>query len=238
MSDPATRQVAEDVAADTTDRSLKTLDPEGSDLPPLREFNVFATFDDTSTAREALVALERRGIDGREISLLALHDDSEADQADVDITDDGDIKGTGSTVEIDLRQRDELAATGDHDAEVMGEHMTHVAKGAGIGAIAGGLGTAAVLLAIPGVGVAVGAGILGAAAGGAFAGTGVGAFAGAVTSTPAAKGWQHAVADLDHGRVVVGVHSVESERHNEALGVLAGQGAISVRELDSQGEPL
>lgn len=238
MSDSATRRAAEEVAGDTTDRPLKTLDPEGSDLPPLREFNVFATFANTDDARGAMVALERRGIDGREISLLALHDDPDAAAADVDVAHDGDIADTGSTGDIDLRERSDLAATGDHDADVMAEHMSHVIKGAGIGAIAGGLGTTAVLLAIPGVGLAVGAGLLGAAAGGAFAGTGVGAFAGAITTTPAAKGWQHAVADLDHGRVVVGVHTEHSKHHNEALGVLAGQGAISVREVDAEGNPL
>lgn len=242
MSDPDprpdTRNIAEDLARDTTDRSLQTLDPAGSDLPPLREYNVFATFADAKDARGAIVALERRGIDGREISLLAMHDESESDAHDPDVAHDGDISDTGSTGDIDLRDRGDLAATGSHDAEVMGEHMNHVVKGAGIGAIAGGLGTTAVLLAIPGVGLAVGAGLLGAAAGGAFAGTGVGALAGAFTTTPAAKGWQHAVADLDHGRVVVGVHTEQSKRHNDALGVLAGAGAISVRELDAEGEPL
>ncbi len=225
------------MAGETTDRSLQVLDPEGSDLPPLREFNVFATFSDTDAARHAIVSLERRGIDGREISLLALHDDPEAAARDADVTEDGDIEGTGSAGEIDLRHKSDLAATGTHDSEVLGEHMTHVVKGAGIGAIAGGLGTAAILLAIPGAGIVMGAGLLGAAAGGAFAGTGVGAFAGAVTTTPAAKGWQHAVADLDHGRVVVGVHSTDAKNHDKALGVLAAAEPISIRELDSHGEP-
>lgn len=237
MSDRATRRAAEQIAGDTTDRWLQTLDPAGSHLPPLREFNVFATFPDTETARNAIVALERRGIDGSEISLLALHDDPEAAAKDVDATDDGEPSDAGSTGDIDRRQRSDLAAAGEHEAEVMGEHMTHVAKGAGIGALAGGLGTAAVLLAIPGVGVAVGAGILGAAAGGAFAGTSIGAFAGAVTST-AANGWQHAVADLDHGRVVVGVHPTEAKHRDKALSVLAAAEPISIRELDSDGAPL
>lgn len=220
MSDPATRRVAESIADDTTAGQLTTIDPEGSDLPPLRTYNVFATFADAAAARQAIVDLERKGIDGREISALALQGE------------DADPRQT------DLREADELDATGAHDGEVMAEHMSHVVKGAGIGAVAGALGTAAVVLAIPGVGAAIGAGIIGAAAGGAFAGTGVGGFAGAVTSTPAAKGWQHAVADLDNGRVVIGVHTTEANHHDEALSVLASAEPISIREIDADGEPV
>lgn len=216
MSDPDIRHAAEEVADDTTSQDLEPAAPEATDLPPLRSYNVFATFDDAEAARESIIDLERTGIDAADVSALVL------DTAD----------------EVDLRDGAELQATGDHDADVMETHVVDVAKGGGIGAVAGALGSAAVTLAIPGVGAAIGAGILAVSAGGAMAGAGVGAFAGAVTGTPASKGWERAIADLQDGRVVVGVHSNEAEHHNEAMSVLANAGAISVRELDDQGEPV
>jgi hypothetical protein len=111
-------------------------------------------------------------------------------------------------------------------------------RGAAFGAVAGALGGTAVALAIPGVGAALGAGVLAVAAGGAVAGTGVGGFAGAVSSTPASRGWEQAFIDLDDGRIVIGVHSDDPDTHDKALSILANSHALSIRQLDADGQPI
>src|SRR5688500_14170081 len=42
------------------------------ELPPFREFNAVASFDSSEEAREALLALERAGLDGSQLSFLGL----------------------------------------------------------------------------------------------------------------------------------------------------------------------
>jgi hypothetical protein len=216
MSDPHARHVAEDVAEATTSDDLEAVAPERSDLPPLRDMNAFATFDAADPAQEAVVALERAGIDGTHISALAL-----------DSADDVD-RGAEST----------RAATAEHDAEILREVGSDVGRGAAFGAVAGALGGTAVALAIPGVGAAIGAGVLAVAAGGAVAGTGVGGFAGAVSNTPASRGWEQALIDLDDGRIVIGVHSDDPGTHDTALSVLTNSHALSIRQLDADGQPI
>jgi hypothetical protein len=213
---PETEDVIEDVAEQTTDEDLQAVAPERTDLPNLEPYNVFATYDDPDLASEAVVTLERAGIDGTNISALAL------DRAED--TTPGDASAQGATM--------------DRDREVVEELRGDVGKGAGIGAVAGALGGTAIALAIPGVGTALGAGILAVAAGGAMAGTGVGGFAGAVSSTPATPGWEQALIDLDHGRVVIGVHSADDEAHAKAVDALSDTGAMSVRSLDANGDAL
>src|SRR5437016_7765152 len=96
----------------------------------LSQFNVVATYPDMDTARKALKALERAGVDGDDISLLGR-------QADV------------VAAEEDTRER---------DAHLTGDVTKKVAEGGAIGTVAGAVvGTVAFL--IPGVGPGIGAGI-------------------------------------------------------------------------------
>lgn len=206
----------EAVAEETTRDDLAAVAPERVDLPPLQSLNVFATYAEPERAREAIVSLERQGIEANNISALAL------DTAD-DVT-----PGHEST----------RVTTVDKDSELLGEVGSDVGKGAAMGAVAGALGSTAIALAIPGVGAALGAGILAITAGGAMAGTGVGGFAGAVATTPATRAWEQALIDLDDGRVVVGVHTDDREVFGSACSVLSDSGALSVRQLDPEGNPV
>ncbi len=212
---PETDDVAEDLAEATTDEDLEPVAPERTELPSLSAFNVFATYDDSDKAGDAILALERAGIDGTHISALALDD--------ADSTDPGDE----STRDATVRQ----------DSEMLSEVGSDVGRGAAIGAVAGALGGTAIAIAIPGVGTALGAGILAVTAGGAVAGTGVGGFAGAVSGTPASPGWEQALLDLDDGRVVVGVHHDDREVFDSAVETFDGTGALSVRTVDPDGQP-
>ena len=212
---PETDDVAEDLAEATTDEDLEPVAPERTELPSLSAFNVFATYDDSDKAGDAILALERAGIDGTHISALALDD--------ADSTDPGDE----STRDATVRQ----------DSEMLSEVGSDVGRGAAIGAVAGALGGTAIAIAIPGVGTALGAGILAVTAGGAVAGTGVGGFAGAVSGTPASPGWEQALLDLDDGRIVVGVHHDDREVFDSAVETFDGTGALSVRTVDPDGQP-
>ena len=122
-------------AADTT------LVPDGAEraeLPPLRHHNAFARFDESEPARDLIVAMERAGIDGRHISAVELSDAAEVD-------------GSGTDVE---RERE---AGIEEDAAFVHEVVADGAKGGALGAVLGAVGGTAVALAIPGVGLAVGA---------------------------------------------------------------------------------
>ena len=59
--------VAADVVGDT-----HALAPVEAELPPFAEYNLIGKFEEPSKARDAIVALERAGIDGSKISYLAL----------------------------------------------------------------------------------------------------------------------------------------------------------------------
>jgi hypothetical protein len=216
VSDPDARDAAEAAAEETTAEDLDPVAPERSDLPPLQSYNVFATFDEGEAARDAIVAVERTGIEANNISALAL-----------DASD-----------EVEPGKESAMVTTVDKDSEMLSDVGSDVGRGAAIGAVAGALGSTAVALAIPGVGAALGAGILAITAGGAMAGTGVGGFAGAVSTTPASRGWEQALIDLDAGRVVVGVHTDDREVFEQACSVLSDAGALSVRQFDADGEPV
>lgn len=210
-----TERVAEDVAGETSDDTVDAVAPERSELPPLAALNAFATYDDPQRARDAVLSLERAGIDGANISALALDTTGGAEA--------GDESTMGATVE--------------RDRDVLGKVGSDVGHGAAIGAVAGALGGAAIAVAVPGVGTVLGAGMLAIAAGGAAAGTSVGGFAGAVAGTPSSPGWEQALIDLDDGRVVVGAHHDDRESHDAAVAALEGTGALSLRCVDPDGQP-
>lgn len=212
MPDQDPLHAAEQTATDP--ELTPVTDPERSELPPLRHYNAFAAFSDHGAARDALLALERQGIDGHDISALAL------------------TRGTPAGDDQDAARR----AANEEDAAMVKEVGAEGLKGGTIGAALGALGGAAVTVAIPGVGVAIGAGILAAAAGGAVAGAGVGGFAGALSQTPASRSWERALVEVGDGEIVVGVHTDDRETYDLGLGVLRDAGARNVRSVDEDGE--
>jgi hypothetical protein len=204
--------------ASAADTNLEPDAAERSDLPPLREFNAFARFDDPDRARELILTLERSGIDGRHISAVELSPRSDGAR------DGGMAPEREEAMEEDVAMVHELSVEGT--------------KGGAIGAVIGAIGGTAVALAIPGVGAAIGAGILAVAGGGAVAGAGVGAFAGAVSHTPASRSWQRALVDVDHGEIVVGLHSDQRDIFDRGVEIMSDASPRTLRRLDNDGEPL
>ena len=207
-------------AAAADDSALVPTAAERSELPPLRTFNAFARFDDSEPARELMLSLEGANIDGRFISAVEL---TEAGSADVDHDADTDAERE-EAFEEDVALLHEIGADG--------------AKGTLVGGVLGAIGGTVVALAIPGVGLAVGAGILAITGGGAVAGAGVGAFAGAVSHTPASRSWHRALVDVEHGQIVIGLHTDERELFDMGVEIMGDASPISLRLLDQQGEPL
>ena len=112
-----------------------------ADLPPFGTFNAVAAFSDSTAAREALLKLERAGIDGSKLSFLGL--------------DGSDQTLDERTSELDHAQTSFVARG--------------TAKGGSLGTV-GGAAVGGALMLIPGIGPVVGAGVLGAALGGGFFG--------------------------------------------------------------------
>lgn len=112
-------------------------------LPPLRAYNVVATFDGSGAARDALVRLERQDYGEEALSFLALEPEPHDQPADVREADNETISELG----------------GD------------AAKGAATGGVIAAAGAGAAML-LPGIGTVVGVGaLLGATAfGGALGG--------------------------------------------------------------------
>lgn len=175
------------------------------------EHNVVGTFDGLGSARGAVLALERAGVDGREISLLAPH------------RDDEEVTGHEAS-ERDLDVADDLAV--------------RAGAGGAAGAVVGGL-LGAAAFAIPGVGPVVGAGIWAAAGGGALGGAAAGGMAAAVRSAGLSGAWEASYASaLEGGRAVVAVHASDDEAAKRAASVLAERGADNVSHLDREGNPV
>lgn len=214
MTDQDPRHAAED----TGDRDLAAV--ERGELPPLRSFNAFASFDDGDDARGLILALERAGIDGRYLSAVELSDEVPT----------GTIRSTDLSAERDATVEEDNAAL--HQIGVEG------AKGGALGAVLGAMGGTVVALAIPGIGTAMGAGILAVTAGGAAAGAGVGTFAGAVANTPATRSWERALVDIKRGQIVVGVHADDVEVFDTAMHLIADSSPRQVRRLDRDGKVL
>lgn len=201
---------------------------ERGELPPLRQYNAIAVFDDGDAARHLILELERSGIDGRYISAVELTREDETERT-VEGTPDHEA-GPDPAVQHQEALDEDVALV--HDLGLEG------AKGGVIGGVLGALGGTAVALAIPGVGLALGAGILGVAAGGAVAGSGVGVFAGAVSHTPASRSWERALVEFGHGELAVGLHTDEAEVFEQGYAIMEEAGARRLRKVDHEGELL
>lgn len=173
------------------------------------DHNVLAVFPDADAARDAMVTLERGGIEAKDISLLARKDG-----------DDGE-----GTVR-------------EGDRELTADVGKRVATGAAVGGAGGGLAgliAGAAAFAIPGIGPVVGAGIWGATLGGAVAGTAVGGVVGGISGLGMGEAWEATYSEVENGRVVVGVHAEDSAVVDRGARLLKESGGEVVGRFDAEG---
>jgi hypothetical protein len=176
----------------------------------LREHNVVATFPDMGTARSAMKEVSQSGIDANNVSLLG----REAEE---------------NAVANDTRER---------DFEVVGDIGKKTAEGAAVGGVVGSAIAGAAAFLIPGVGPVVGVGIWAAAAGGALAGGTVGGMVGGISALPLNEDWELTYEDsVRKGRVLVAVHTNDSDEAEQAAKIFEDGSAENVQRLDSEGRP-
>ena len=176
----------------------------------LAQHNVVATFPDMDTARKAMDALGRAGIEAEDISLLG----QSAEEARSD---------------PDTRLRD-LDAT----ADIAKRAGAGAAAGGAVGALAG-----AAAFVIPGVGPVIGMGLLAAAAGGTVAGASVGGMVGGVAGLSLEDDWDLTFQEsLRAGRVLLAVHAVDKDDVDKAAKVMEGEGADQLEWIDAEGRKI
>jgi hypothetical protein len=163
-----------------------------ADLPPFAEFNAVAAFSEASAAREALLMLERAGIDGSKLSFLGL--------------DTSDQTLDERTSELDHAQTSFVARG--------------TAKGGSLGTVGGAVVGGALML-IPGIGPVVGAGVLGAALGGGFFGGVLGGIWGGFNRMGASTAWEETFHEIHDGLTLVGVHTDDKAEFDRARDLLA-----------------
>ncbi len=182
----------------------------------LAAFNIVATYQDLEQAREAILAVQRAGINADDISVL------------------------GRQIEEarDVSERDASAS----ETGVMADVTKAAVKGTAAGVAAGGaLGFLAGALAfgIPGIGPVLGTGIWAATIGGATLGGGVGAHLGGVAALSESEEWTLTYQDeLRSGHVLVAVHAEERGAHDRAVEALRKNDPVNLEEFDEQGQRL
>jgi hypothetical protein len=172
--------------------------------------NVVAVFPGMDAGRKAIDALERGGIEAAEISLLGPGAEEAAEHTD----------------------------TRERDAGVARRVGTRVTLGAAAGGTTGGLagflaGLAA--FAIPGAGPVVGAGVWAATIGGAVAGGTVGGVIGGYSAVDMNEAYELTYESVRAGRVLVGVHSDDSDHVDKGEGILRKLDPLSVDHFDARG---
>ena len=168
--------VAEEMGAPTTvpDSGQSTQ----AELPPFAAYNAIATFDTSEEAREAILDLERAGLDGSQLSFLAL-----------------------DSSEQSLEER-----ASELDEEQISFVARGTAKGGSLGSV-GGAAIGGAIMLIPGIGTVVGAGVLGAALGGGFFGGVLGGIWGGFNRMGASAAWEETFHHIESGMALVGVHT-------------------------------
>lgn len=176
----------------------------------LSAYNVIASFRDRELAQDAITALESAGFAESDLSLLG---------QPLEEVEPGDEKGPGEPIG--------------------GGVGKHIASGGATGGLAGGvlgaLATAAVA-AIPGVGMVAGTGALIGAVAGAGAGSTVGAIIEGESALRSDHSWTQAFDAIKEGAVIVGVHTHDAGRIDEAVRVLEGQDPMELHRVNSSGE--
>lgn len=180
----------------------------------LAQHNVVAAFRDMELASDAIGRLRQAGFPDQDISILG-------------------------------RPADEVDVPSEHE---VGEPLpggegviTHVfAGGAGGGAIGAVLGAAggAAVAAIPGVGLAVGVGALLGAIGAGGAGATVGSILEGESALRSDASWGQTFQAIKEGATVVGVHTDDLGRVEEAERLLAELDPMQVVRVNEQGHEI
>ena len=182
----------------------------------LGTYNVVAAFGSLDQARQALLDLERSGIEAANISVLG--------------------KGAENAEDISAHH------TGAADTGIMGDTMKGAAIGGATGIAAGGIAgflAGALAFAIPGVGPAIGTGIWLSTVGGAVLGGGLGGYWGILSNLPANPDADFTYEEaFQSGKVLVAVHSEDPAELEKARGVLKQAGPLRMDAHDAEGRPL
>jgi hypothetical protein len=162
---------------------------------------VVSVFESPTKAREAIVALERAGVDGSKISYLALdRPDAEHPIADAEV-DAGELRQIGRST----------------------------AKGIALGCVVGAVFAIAFML-ISGVAPEEGWASVGVALGGAAAGGIVGGIWGAFSNMAEGPAWDGTFVALTDGVAIVGVHTNERRGLERAIAVLPPESHLFDRD--------
>lgn len=171
---------------------------------------VVATLPDLESARAALMALERSGIDGERISIV----------------------GRPAELAAALAAHDTSAA----DTGVLGDVAKATVAGGAAGTVAGGLAgflAGAAAFAIPGVGPVIGTGVWVATAGGATLGSILGVITG-VASIPNSEDWELTYQTaLSEGRALVAVHPKDADEADRAVETLRRLDPVMLDRYDA-----
>jgi hypothetical protein len=164
-----------------------------AELPPFAQYNAVAAYEDAASAREAILSVERAGIDASKLAFLAI-DSSE------------------QTIE---------ERTSELDHQEVSFVARGTAKGGSLGTV-GGAAVGGALMLIPGVGPLVGAGVLGAALGGGFFGGVIGGIWGGFNRMGESAAWDETFHDIERGLALVGVHTDDRDEFERACRALKG----------------
>ncbi|MFN0092827.1 MAG: hypothetical protein ACKVWR_21540 [Acidimicrobiales bacterium] len=208
---PDLTDVADQVMAEDAEVVSRT-----ADLPAFSTYNVVAAFEGLEEGRDALVALERAGIDGSKLAFLALDAASHPPAPE---------------------QSAEQPEAGHDDEEMSGQVAKNAFAGMAVGAPVGALALAGAAALIPGVGPILGAGVLGAAAGGGALGAWLGGLWGGYSKLPVSSAWEETFTEVRDGRAMVGVHTTDASEAAAAYEVLRDAGAVRLRSFDGEGRP-
>jgi hypothetical protein len=179
---------------------------QNADLHTLAAHNVVAAFEDAAKARSALDALRQQGFADDELSFVS--------------RDPGAAPVEGESFEESADVSDRL----------VGGATKGGLAGGGIGGLAGFL-AGALAFGIPGIGPAVGAGIWIATGAGAAAGATAGGLIGGFSNI-----WDMRYRDMVRdGRVLLGAHSDDEARANEAYAVLLEFHPVHLAHFDTDG---
>ena len=184
--------IVEQMDADVTDAG--DTQSTQAELPPFATYNAVAIFDTAEAAREALLSLERAGIDGSQLSFLGV----DSDEQSLD----------ERSAELD-RQQTSFVARG-------------TAKGGSLGSV-GGAAVGGAIMLIPGIGPIVGAGVLGAALGGGFFGGVLGGIWGGFNRMGASAAWEETFHHIERGMALVGVHTDDRDELQRACALLPAE---------------
>lgn len=174
---------------------------------------MIATYPNLESARDAITALERAGVEASTISLLGR-------EAELAHASSGE---------------DTMAA----DAGVSKDVTKVAVGGAAAGGVAGGvLGflAGAAAFAIPGIGPVLGTGVWIATAAGATAGSILGGYFAGLSTIPQSEEWEATYQEsIRNGNVLVGVQSADNEKFDTVVDTMRKHDALAVDRYDASG---